>query len=212
MENLETEDGIGVLGGSFDPVHLAHLKLATSSFAECCLSKIVFLPAYQAPLRPNPTQTAAEDRLNMLKIALSDFPYPFDVSELEIFSKQICYSVNTAEKLKLLFPNKNLFWIIGSDHLLKLKYWKDIDLLCEKISFICALRPDFDPSQADIPAGAKIKFIKFPPMPYSSTEIRESLKYRKAPLSKNFGEDAKMPPKGLSEKVYNYILEKNLYL
>ena len=70
---------LGIMGGTFDPVHKAHVWLAAAAAKFAGLDKVIFLPALRAPLRGAPNSASPADRVNMLKLALRDFPYPFEI-------------------------------------------------------------------------------------------------------------------------------------
>lgn len=133
---------LGIMGGTFDPVHKAHVWLAAAAAKFAGLDKVIFLPALRAPLRGAPNSASPADRVNMLKLALRDFPYPFEIELCEIENPGLAYSIDTADFLLKKHPGARLNWIIGDDHLQKLKNWKDAKLLCAKVGFICAPRQD----------------------------------------------------------------------
>ncbi len=195
MQKIRT----GILGGSFDPIHKAHVKLAQTAYREANLDDIFFIPAHLAPLRDAPYATSAEHRLAMLKIALSKANFPYSIELYELERAQISYSIDTITHLQKKYPERDFFWIIGGDHIGKLKKWKDIDLLCQKITFLCAARPDYEIKQSDIPTNAKIERINFEEMPHSASQIRQDLR------------DGKRQHFMLDLDVLNYILENNLY-
>lgn len=166
------------MGGSFDPVHKAHKALALVAFEQCSLDKIIFIPARQANLRDEPVCANSAQRLKMLELSLADFQPPHEIELFEISNPQISYSINTADFLIQKYPNCSINWIIGADHLDKLKNWKSIDELSKKISFICAAREGFESSfdKTKLPKNASVNFIDFSPLPHSSTRIRALLK------------------------------------
>lgn len=166
----------GILGGSFDPVHNAHLELAKAAIKGADLDEIFFIPAKQAPLRDSPVNAPDRDRLAMLRLALEKFPAPHKISLFEMNREGVSYSIDTARYLAEKYPHRDFFWIIGSDHLQKLKHWKDIGELSKIVSFVCAARPGYEAAPGDIPPGARISYINLPPMRHSSTQIRQSLK------------------------------------
>lgn len=136
------DEKLGIMGGTFDPVHKAHVWLAAAAAKFAGLDKVIFLPALRAPLRGAPNSASPADRVNMLKLALRDFPYPFEIELCEIENPGFAYSIDTADFLLKKHPGARLNWIIGDDHLQKLKNWKDAKLLCAKVGFICAPRQD----------------------------------------------------------------------
>ena len=116
----------GILGGSFDPIHLGHIKLAESALKSGIIDEIFFIPASQAPLRDAPVRVSASQRLQMLKIALANFEYPYTIEECEIQRGEVSYAIDTAKFLSEKYPNREFKWIVGADHIAKLSKWKDI--------------------------------------------------------------------------------------
>lgn len=219
MHSQTNKTKLGVMGGSFDPIHNAHLALALAAFKQADLEKIVFVPARQAPLRTSQNTFSAQERLEMLKLALKKFPAPSLVECFELQREQISYSCDTAKFLKEKYPKAEIAWIIGDDHLKKLKSWHNIDRLCDEISFICASRNSDLPqlianskepnkelaeklAKMNLPPNAKIKFIEFAKMPHSSTEVRKL-------LLDYFGESAEA--KKLAEEKLNSLLDLDVF-
>ena len=131
---------IGVLGGSFDPVHNAHIALAEAAYRQLGLDEIIFMPARQAALKPSDACASPEQRAKMLEIALESADFPHSISDIETRRRGISYSIDTVRELLALRPDSEIFWIIGSDHLPKLSKWKDIAEFCKLAKFACARR------------------------------------------------------------------------
>src|SRR3989337_1491636 len=89
---------VGILGGTFDPIHLGHIHLATTIYKSCNLQKIILIPCYQSSLRTKPI-ASAEDRFNMAQLATKNLPY-LDVDNYEIKHPTISYTTNTLEHLR----------------------------------------------------------------------------------------------------------------
>lgn len=189
----------GILGGSFDPIHLGHIKLAESALKSGIIDEIFFIPASQAPLRDAPVRVSASQRLQMLKIALANFEYPYTIEECEIQRGEVSYAIDTAKFLSEKYPNREFKWIVGADHIAKLSKWKDIDNLSKIVSFICAKRIEFDADTSVLPTSVKLEFFDFLPVPHSSTKIRENLA------------DGKRNLFMLDQNVEKFILENKLY-
>lgn len=171
---IETENEasmIGILGGSFDPVHNGHLILALDALEQVGLEQVVFMPAARSPLKAQDTAATAEQRVAMLQLALH--PYPaFTVDCWEIEREQISYSYHTACYLRDRYPGRKLFWMIGADQLQLLPKWYKIKELASMVSFIVALRPDYSgikPSGLD---AVRTHLLRSRPLSISSTEIR----------------------------------------
>ncbi len=201
----------GILGGTFDPVHAAHIALAKAAIKEIGLDEIFFVPAYEAAMKASRAAACAADRLKMLDIAVKNSGMPARIITFELEQKRLCYSVETARYLRENFPEREFFWIIGSDHIAKLPSWRDIGELSKIVRFACAFRPESgSENDAKSLAGScsntpcqppKILKIPFEPMPVSSTTLRSALKSGKI-------SDIEF---ALDKDVLNFILSKKLY-
>ena len=162
---------IGFLGGSFDPVHFGHLIAAQDAYEQCGLDRLIFVPAAQAPLKPNDVQSSAEDRLAMLQAAV-EWDQRFEVSDIELQRGGISYTIDSARHFRALYPRDELYWIIGGDQLPTLHLWKEIAQLAGLLEFIFLERPGF-PVKAipDIP-GLRLKRCDGHLLAISSTELR----------------------------------------
>ena len=195
-----TGDAIGILGGSFDPVHLTHTALGAAAFEQCGLSELLFVPARQAALKPDTVCASAQDRLEMLKIAVGKLPFNCRIETCEIGRAGVSYSIDTARYLRQKYGDgAKLVWIIGGDHIAKLSKWKDIDELCSLVEFACAGRPDCAADKSLLPQCAKVKFIDFELSPLSSSEIRR------------LAAEGKFLNSMLDADVISYIKDHNLY-
>jgi len=131
---------IGFLGGSFDPVHFGHLIAAQDAFEQHQLDRLVLVPAAQAPLKNEEVQSSAEDRLAMLRAAV-EWDHRFEISDFELRKGGVSYTVDSARHFRALYPNDQLYWIIGGDQLPKMHLWKDIAELAKLVEFIFLERP-----------------------------------------------------------------------
>ena len=110
---------IGIMGGSFDPIHMGHLMMSEYVRSELDLDEVLFVPTGNPPHKQIGI-LEAEKRLEMVKIAIADNPH-FTVSDLEVQKKGISYSVDTVLELKALHPEDEFYFLIGSDLLPQLK-------------------------------------------------------------------------------------------
>ena len=113
---------IGVFGGSFDPVHIGHLWIAEAALESLELDEIRWIPAAMSPLKPNGPVAAEEDRLQMLRLAVSGCENHI-VDDREIRRGDVSYTVDTITDLQKEFPNAELLIIIGSDSLATIREW-----------------------------------------------------------------------------------------
>jgi nicotinate-nucleotide adenylyltransferase len=163
---------IGFLGGSFDPVHFGHLMAAQDAYEQHGLDRLILVPAAQAPLKPNDVQSSIEDRLAMLRAAV-EWDRRFEISDLELRRGGVSYTIDSVRYFRALYPNDDLYWVIGGDQLPKLHLWKDIRELARLVEFIFLERPGF-PVRAvpDIP-GLRLHRCDGHLLAISSTELRE---------------------------------------
>jgi nicotinate-nucleotide adenylyltransferase len=163
---------IGFLGGSFDPIHFGHLLAAQDAFEQQKLDRLILVPAAQAPLKPNDVQSSPEDRLAMLHAAVG-WDHRFEISDIELRRGGVSYTIDSARHFRALYPNDDLYWVIGGDQLPKLHLWKDILELVKLVEFIFLERPGY-PVRAhpEIP-GLRLHRCDGHLLAISSTELRE---------------------------------------
>ena len=185
---------IGILGGTFNPIHKGHLRLAGAAKRKLKLDKVIFVPANIPPHKKDLDILPAKERYKMAGIAIKNKP-SFDISDYEIKTGGTSYSIRTLEAFKKKFGKKTkLFFITGSDSLPQLKTWKDIGKFTKLAEFIVAARPGYK-----VAGAPGVKIIRIPTLNISSTIIRQRIKN---------GLSAK---KLLSKEVYSYIIRKGFY-
>jgi nicotinate-nucleotide adenylyltransferase len=134
---------IGILGGTFNPVHNAHLVLASTVLEKYGLEKIIFIPTALPPHKSSRGLITAADRIAMLKLATQKYPV-FAVSDLELKRGGKSYTVDTLRELREEFgPEVEFVLIIGSDNLLEIAEWREIETLTELCRFIVVTRPGY---------------------------------------------------------------------
>lgn len=200
ISDKEKRMRIGILGGSFDPVHNAHISLAESAAKQLGLDLMIFMPARCAALKDGPPAATCQQRVEMLKIALQSVKFPYEISDIEIKRDGISYSIDTVRELIKIYPDAEIYWIIGSDHLQKLSKWRNIEEFCKLAKFACARRGGFAGDFSDAPECARIEPIDFDPVDISSTSLRRKLKN---------GDTRNLD---ISPNVLDYILKNKLYI
>ncbi len=166
---------IGFLGGSFDPVHFGHLLAAQDAYEQYQLDRLIFVPAAQAPLKPQEMQSSAADRITMLHAAIGG-DRRFEISELELQRSGVSYTIDSVRQFRVLFPDDQLFWIIGGDQLPKMNLWKDAAELARLIEFIVLERPGHPARQTpDIP-GLRLHRCDGHLIEISSSELRQRVR------------------------------------
>jgi len=127
------------LGGTFNPIHYGHLRMAEEVRQKLSLEKIVFILSCHPPLKQEDV-ISAQDRLKMLQLATEDNPY-FEVSDIECRRDGPSYTIDTIKELKRLDPQQEILWIIGIDSFLELKLWHRYEELLKETSFVIVSRP-----------------------------------------------------------------------
>jgi nicotinate-nucleotide adenylyltransferase len=163
---------IGFLGGSFDPVHFGHLLAAQDAYEQYKLDRLIFVPAAQAPLKPTEVQSSAEDRLGMLRAAI-EWDRRFEISDVELRRGGVSYTIDSARHFRTLYPNDELYWVIGGDQLPKLHLWKSIDELARIVEFIFLERPGYPTKANPDTPGLRLHRCDGHLLAVSSTELRE---------------------------------------
>ncbi len=196
---------IGVLGGTFDPLHIGHIRVAEEAIARLDLPRILFIPAGQPWLKLNNAISPVPHRLEMVRLGISGNPR-FKLSTMEIERSGPSYSVDTIEQLhSQLSTGDEIFFILGWDNLMQLPKWYQPQRLIEMCRLVAVPRVDFP--YPDLPAlekelpGISQKVILFdrPRIDINASEIR-----RRAAEGKSISE---FVPKA----VERYIKEHGLY-
>lgn len=133
---------IGILGGSFNPVHSGHLVLAQDALEQFGLARVVFVPAAQPPHKPSPGLAPASDRLEMLRLAVSG-DARFEVSDIELQRGGVSYTVDTLRQFREQRPGAPLSFIIGGDTLRELHTWREIYTVLDLADLVTVARPGF---------------------------------------------------------------------
>ncbi|HEY4988826.1 MAG TPA: nicotinate-nucleotide adenylyltransferase [Opitutaceae bacterium] len=163
---------IGFLGGSFDPVHFGHLLAAQDAFEQHQLDRLIIVPAAQAPLKPSDALTSSADRLAMVRAA-TEWDTRFEVSDFELRKGGVSFTIDSARHFRSLYPDDDLFWVIGGDQLPQLHLWKDIGELAKIVEFIFLERPGYPVKAAPAIPGLRLHRCDGHLLAISSTELRE---------------------------------------
>lgn len=134
---------IGIMGGSFDPLHSGHLIVAQDAIEHLSLSEVVFVPAAVPPHKQNRKQVSAAQRFEMVQRAVEPVPF-FSVSGIELNRGGVSYSIDTINALRAAWPEAELVLIIGSDTVVDLHNWYRIDDLLKLCKVATFLRPGED--------------------------------------------------------------------
>ncbi|MDD7593291.1 MAG: nicotinate (nicotinamide) nucleotide adenylyltransferase [Peptoniphilaceae bacterium] len=174
----ETNCGIGILGGTFDPVHRGHLQLAQNAAEALHLKRVFFIPAYAPPHKQNREENA-DHRLRMLELAVEDEPL-FCVDDREMRAHQTNYTVHTIQSLQAEMPDEHFYFILGEDSLRQIRTWYHWEELLSLVDVVVSSRPGVDgdvQKEVDVlnALGYHVLVADGPQLDISSTMIRERI-------------------------------------
>lgn len=201
---------IGIMGGTFNPIHNGHLMLAEYAYRNFDLDEVWFMPNGNPPHKNNPTLLDnTEERKIMVNLAIQDVPY-FKLCDHEMNRTEKSYSYETMEYLKKIYPEHTFYFIIGADSLFSIERWKNPERLLKVVVVLAAYRDDIDtPAEMNEQIaylnqkfGSDIRLLQTPILQISSHEIRTK-------ISQNSIYDYK--ELFLPEIVMKYIIENELY-
>ncbi|TDC83135.1 nicotinate-nucleotide adenylyltransferase [Micromonospora sp. KC606] len=171
---------VGIMGGTFDPIHHGHLVAASEVADRFGLDEVVFVPTGQPWQKADQPVTPAEDRYLMTVIATASNPR-FQVSRVDIDRGGPTYTIDTLRDLHAQYgPKVQLYFITGADALERILSWKDLDEVLELAHFIGVTRPGFALSDEHLPADT-VSLVQVPAMAISSTDCRARVA-RREPL------------------------------
>ncbi len=184
---------IGLLGGTFDPIHDGHLELARTARKQFGLEKVIFIPARIPPHKTSRADiTPAEHRFNMVKLAVQSEP-AFEVSRAELDRSDLSYTVETLRQMKKRYPKDELYLILGADSLKEIPAWKEPAEIKRLAALLVAGREGV-PME-----GTDCRKIEMPVNPVSSSAIRQAAKQGKSLRGR------------VPEAVATYIQQQGLY-
>lgn len=188
---------IGLFGGTFDPVHLGHVAIASSAREAAGLDRVLMIPCRISPHKTNgPPPASGEDRLQMLRLAFMDHPWA-DMDDCELRRDGPSYSWETATSYQTSHPECRLFWIMGEDQWTALPKWRHPERLADLVEFLVFTRGARAPEPR---SGYRARFL--PSVhPASATKIRQD-------LSSGTHE---APSKWLCPEVLQWIVSQGLY-
>jgi nicotinate-nucleotide adenylyltransferase len=177
---------LGIMGGAFDPIHMAHLVTAEEALVQFGLDQVLFMPAGDPPHKSR-RMAPAEFRHLLTSVATASNPC-FSVSRFEIEREQVSYTVDTLEHLAGIVPEgTEMFFITGADAVLDILTWKDPARVLELSTFIAATRPGYDLSRLSgvleelrsktvgLVPEARVEVMEVPALAISSSMIRQRL-------------------------------------
>jgi len=186
---------LGVMGGTFDPIHFGHLVAANEAAFAFNLEKVIFVPTGEPWQKKTITDSA--HRFEMTKRAISKNKH-FEISDVDINRAGPTYTVDTLQDIQALYPNAELFFITGADAISQILTWKDVDKIWSLARFVGVTRPGHTLEVPESPHGV-VSLLEIPALAISSTDIRERVEAGK-PI------DYLLP-----KKVIKYITKNHLY-
>ncbi len=211
---------IGILGGTFNPIHKGHIMLAKKAIEQFPeIEKILIMPNNKPAYKGNNEIINPNERLKMLNLAVSTFDYA-EVSDIEIKRGGITYSYDTFKEIYSINPDISIFFIVGADSLYTINKWHRYEDVLKMCTLLVAQRnSDTDEMylyantlKKDIPA-ANINFLKSPEMDISSSAIRKFLSgFNSGNSHKTIERIDSYLEKRVPEKVKEYILNNRLYM
>ena len=197
---------IGILGGTFDPVHYGHIALAEDAIREADLHEVVMIPARIQPFKQDKKYASGEDRFNMLALAAGKDDH-ITVSKYELEQESVSYTYLTLRHMQEFYgADTRLYFITGTDSFLKIDTWKNAEELLTKYAFIIGTRPGYRQEEyrqalerITAEYGTEVISMNRRELDISATEIRER-------IAAGLPVEDLMPP-----EVYRYIVEHGLY-
>ncbi|MFV0464865.1 MAG: nicotinate-nucleotide adenylyltransferase [Lachnospiraceae bacterium] len=197
---------IGIMGGTFDPIHNGHLIIAQSAADEFDLDQVLFIPTGRSPHKDADEVTDGEKRCVMVQKAISENK-KFQLSKIELKNTGTSYTFETLEKLSMKFRDATLYFIMGGDSLKDFEYWREPEQICRFATILAAVRDEIDGPDMDRYIShikrkyhAKIYKLHSPNYSISSKEIRKRV------------HDGKSIRYMVPKQVEGFINRENLYL
>lgn len=184
---------VGIIGGTFDPLHMGHLMMANEAYHALSLDEVRFMPSARPPHKQSKMITSDEHRIKMVELAIKEILY-FKIELIEFERSGVSYTYDTINQLKKREPNVEFFFIIGGDMIDYLPKWHNIDELMNEVKFVGIKRPGSF-GESNYP----VHMLETPMIDLSSSFIRER-------LGRNIDVTFLLP-----DKVYKYIKQEGLY-
>jgi nicotinate-nucleotide adenylyltransferase len=170
--NRHDRPRIGIMGGTFDPIHNGHLVAASEVAWVYDLDEVIFVPTGRPVFKLDKQVTNAEDRYLMTVIATASNPQ-FTVSRVDIDRPGITYTIDTLRDLHAEYPDAELYFITGADAVAEILHWKDASGMWDLAHFVAVTRPGYSqPQTASIPISKKVDALEIPALAISSTDVR----------------------------------------
>jgi len=178
---MENKKRVGIMGGTFNPIHYGHLRLAQEAQEQVLLDKILFMPSGRSYMKKNVLDT--QKRVEMTALAIKQYS-KFELSLIEAQKTGNTYTCDTLQYLTRTNSDTQYYFIIGADSLFQIEQWKSPEQIFQLAILICAIRDDYDfdtirkKGEALAESGADIIYLNTPKWDISSTDIRAKVKSR----------------------------------
>jgi len=195
---------IGIMGGTFDPIHNGHLLIAQTALDEFSLDEVIFVPTGKSPHKKESQVTEPSIRCEMTRLAIADRP-GFSISEYEATNTDVNYTYKTLQAFKAMYPEDELFFIMGEDSIDYFTEWREPAQICKLATLLVAVRNNGKNTIDDVIASIQHKYsakaykLHSPNFEAASREIRLRIK------------NSKSVENMLPEAVLEYILTSGLY-
>lgn len=196
---------VGIMGGTFNPIHNGHLFLAENAYEQVGMDEILFMPSKNPPHKLNLDLVSDQHRTNMVKLAIEDNPH-FKISTMELEREGITYTADTLSILTRDNPDTEFYFIEGADSLMTMKYWMKPQTVFDLCTIVVAGRDDVDFVKLNNEAKyyqkkyqAKVLILKMPTIQIASANIRDRIA------------EAKSIRYHVPEVVLQYIKKHKLY-
>lgn len=179
-KRLQAAHHVGIMGGTFDPIHYGHLILGERAYEEFHLEKVLFLPNGNPPHKQDRADvTSARDRLEMVRLAIADNPH-FELDDEEVRREGYSYTKDTLRRMQERNPDTAYYFIIGEDSLMSFHQWYHPEEICRYCTLLAAVRGNLpeEPRKKQIAylsetIGADILEMDTPQLPFASSHIRD---------------------------------------
>ena len=205
MISFESYKKIGILGGTFNPVHMGHLLMAEYAREAVGLDLVILMPSGISYMKAGTGVLSGEERLRMLQLAIKDNPF-FIASDMEIRREGNTYTYETLLQMKKITPSSEIYFIVGADSLFSMEHWVKPEVIFANCTILAAGRnnaskEELESKKQDLEKrfNAHIILIDFPKIEISSSEIRKNVREKKSIRYM------------VHDRVLEYIQEKGLY-
>ncbi|KFI72549.1 nicotinic acid mononucleotide adenylyltransferase [Bifidobacterium minimum] len=162
---------IGIMGGTFDPIHNGHLVAASEVAWVYDLDEVIFVPTGRPVFKLDKKVTNAEDRYLMTVIATASNP-KFTVSRVDIDRPGVTYTIDTLRDIHAQYPDADLFFITGADAVAEIARWKDAASMWELAHFVAVTRPGYSSPEGSVLPAGRVDVLEIPALAISSTDVR----------------------------------------